>query len=191
MSDTLNSHSRATTIHNPFYWGSTDPATDPAKDVRPGDVWADESSGVNSIVLKKRNDEGTGWIVKNPNTGDVSASAIEYGVAVSDETTGITTGTAKIVFRMPRAMRLTKIKSSLSVASTANPVTVDIKIAGNSVFGTNKLSIDQNEKTSETAATPASFTAQDVADDAEVQVDITGAGTAAKGLKIVFLGIRL
>jgi len=116
---------------------------------------------------------------------DLKKQAIQ--VAVSDETTNLTTGTAKLTFRMPWAMTLTEVRSSLSVASSSGLVTVDIKESGTTIFST-ALSIDATEKTSTTAATPAVLSDTALADDAEITVDITAAGTGAKGLKVSLLG---
>lgn len=105
--------------------------------------------------------------------------------AVSDEATDITTGTAKVTFRAPFAMTLTAIpRASLSTASSSGDVTVDINEDGTSVLGANKLSIDASEKTSVTATTPTTLADTAIADDAEITVDIDGAGTGAKGLKV-------
>lgn len=108
-------------------------------------------------------------------------------VAVSDETTALTTGTAKLKFRAPFAMTLTSIpRASLSTASSSGAVTVDINEAGTSILGTDKLSIDASELTSVTAATPTTLADSSIADDAEISIDIDGAGTGATGLKVTF-----
>lgn len=111
-------------------------------------------------------------------------------VAVSDEATDLTAGTAKLTFRMPYAFTLTAVRASLSAASTSGAVQVDVNEAGVSVFGANKLTIDQGEKTSVTAATPATLTDTALADDAEITIDIDAAGTGAKGLKVTLIGYR-
>jgi len=108
-------------------------------------------------------------------------------VAVSDETTNLTTGTAKLVFRMPFAMTLTAVRSSLSTVSSSGLVTVDIKESGTTILST-ALSIDASEKTSTTAATPAVISDTALADDAEITIDITAAGTGARGLKVSLIG---
>jgi hypothetical protein len=109
-------------------------------------------------------------------------------VAVSDEaTTDLTTGTAKITFRMPRAMTLTGVKSSLGDASSSGLVTVDINANGASILST-KLSIDATEKTSATAATPAVISDSSLAADDEITIDIDAAGTDARGLKVYLVG---
>ncbi|MGD9613852.1 MAG: beta strand repeat-containing protein [Alphaproteobacteria bacterium] len=107
--------------------------------------------------------------------------------AVSDETTDITTGTAKITFRAPCALTVTAVRASLSTASSSGLVTVDINEGGTTILST-KLTIDANEKTSTTAATAAVISDTSLADDAEITVDIDGAGTGAKGLKGTIIG---
>lgn len=110
-------------------------------------------------------------------------------VAVSDETTTITTGMAKVTFRMPFAMTLTAVRASLSTVSSSGNPTVNIKEAGSTILST-KLSIDANEKTSTTAATAAVISDATLADDAEITIDIDTAGTGAKGLKVYMIGTR-
>jgi len=105
-------------------------------------------------------------------------------VALSDETTSITTGVAKITLRAPYAWTLTRIpRASLSSASVSGIPTVDINVNGNSILST-KLTIDENEKTSTTAATAAALSSTSIADDAEITMDVDVAGSAAKGLKV-------
>lgn len=112
-------------------------------------------------------------------------------MAVSDETTALTTGIAKLTFRAPYAMTLTQIpRSSVSQSSSSGLVTVDINEAGTSVLGANKLSIDATEKTSTTAATPTTLADTSIADDAEITIDIDSAGTGARGLKVTLYYVR-
>lgn len=127
----------------------------------------------------------------NTNTTQIATTAYAYQreewvvIALSDETTSITTGTAKVTWRAPYAMTLTQIpRASLATASTSGNPTVDINENGTSVLGVNKLSIDANEKTSVTAATPTTLADTGIADDAEITFDIDVAGTGAKGLKV-------
>jgi hypothetical protein len=113
-----------------------------------------------------------------------------FMVAVSDETTAITTGTAKTTFRMPYAMNLTGVRASLNTASSSGIPTVDINEGGTSILST-KLTIDAGEKTSVTAATQAVISDASLADDAEITIDIDVAGTGAKGLKVTLIGTRV
>ncbi len=114
---------------------------------------------------------------------------VVLAVAVSDETTAITTGTAKVTFRMPFAMTVTAVRASLGTASTSGDPVFDINEGGSSILGT-KLSIDANEKTSTTAASAATITDSALADDAEITIDIDTAGTGAKGAKVYIIGTR-
>lgn len=110
-------------------------------------------------------------------------------LAASDETTALTTGTGKITFRMPYAMTVTAVRASLSTAQTSgNIFTVDINDGGTTILST-KITIDNGEKTSVTAATPPVISDTALADDAEITIDIdqVGDGTA-KGLKISIIG---
>jgi hypothetical protein len=108
-----------------------------------------------------------------------------YIIACSDETTDLTTGTAKVTFRMPTAGTLTEVKATVTTAPVGSDLIVDINEAGTSVLST-KLSIDDGEKTSETAATPPVISDSALADDAEITIDIdqVGSGTAGAGLKV-------
>lgn len=111
-------------------------------------------------------------------------------VAVSDETTALTTGTAKVTFRMPYAMTLTAIRASLSTAQTSGSTfTVDVNEGGTTILST-KITIDNTEKTSTTAATAPVISDSALADDAEITIDIDqiGDGTA-KGLKVTLIGV--
>lgn len=106
-----------------------------------------------------------------------------YEFALSDETTAITTGAAKVTWRAPFAMTVTAVRASLSTASSSGIPTVDINEGGTTILST-KLTIDANEKTSTTAATPAVISDSAIADDAEITFDVDTAGTGAAGLKV-------
>lgn len=111
-------------------------------------------------------------------------------VAVSDESTALTTGTAKLTFRMPFAFReLLEVLGSLTTAqSSGSTLTIDVNEGGASILST-KLTFDNGERTTTTAATPAVISDAAIAFDAEMTVDIdtVGDGTAA-GLKLCLVG---
>ena len=122
-------------------------------------------------------------------TGKVKGTLDVLAVACSDETTALTTGTAKVTFRMPYAMTLYAVRGSLTTAQTSGSIfTVDINESGTTILST-KLTIDNTEKTSTTAATAPVLSDTALADDAEITVDIdqVGDGTA-KGLKVYLIG---
>lgn len=116
---------------------------------------------------------------------------VELVIACSDETSNLTTGTAKVTFRAPYAFTLTAVRASVNTAPTGSVLVVDIKNGGTSVLST-KLSIDANEKTSQTAATAAVISNASIANDAEITIDIVQgvAGQMGKGLKVVLIGTR-
>lgn len=115
----------------------------------------------------------------------------EIIVAASDENTPLTTGTPKVTFRMPYAMTVTAVRASLTTSQSAGSLlTADINEAGVSILST-KLTFDNGERTTTTAATPAVISDSALADDAEITVDIDTVGTSgASGLKITLIGTR-
>jgi len=110
-------------------------------------------------------------------------------VACSDETTALTTGTAKATFRMPYAFTLTAVRASVTTAPAGSVLTVDINEGGSTILST-KITIDASEKTSVTASTPPVISDTSLANDAEMTVDIDGVGssTAGAGLKVTLIG---
>lgn len=111
-------------------------------------------------------------------------------IACSDETTALTAGSAKVTFRMPYAFTLSAVRASLTTAQTSGAIlTVDINEGGTSILST-KLTIDNGEKTSTTAAAAAVISDSAMANDAEITIDIdqVGDGTA-KGLKVYLIGV--
>ena len=161
--------------------GATGPAGADGADGADGTDGADgvgiPAGGTTGQLLKKSSgtDYDTAW---------VGADDI-YVIACSDETTDLTTGTAKVTFRMPTAGTLTAVKATATTAPVGSALIVDINEAGTSVLST-KLSIDDGEKTSDTAATPPVISDSALADDAEITIDIdqVGSGTAGAGLKV-------
>jgi hypothetical protein len=116
---------------------------------------------------------------------------IDIQAAASDETTAIIAGNDKVTFRLPCAIILSEVRASLTEAQTSGSIfTVDIRVNGSSILST-LLTIDNNEKTSKTATTPAVISTTSLSDDDEITVDITQVGNGtAKGSKITLIGIR-
>lgn len=146
-----------------------------------------EGKGTADLVFKTNNVNR----LKITDTGVFIGLPIVIQAAASDETTALTVGTTKVTFRLPAAFTLTAVRASLTTAQTSGSIfTVDINQGGSSVLGT-KITIDNTEKTSVTAATAATITTSALTDDAEITIDIDqiGDGTA-KGLKITLIGTR-
>jgi len=116
-------------------------------------------------------------------------------VAASDETTAITTGTAKTTWRMPYPFQVLGVKASLTTAGgTSGTTTIDINDDGTSILST-KITIDYGELTSETAATPPviATTGYTILPDSSMTIDVdavSGGGTEA-GLKVEIIGYPL
>lgn len=128
-------------------------------------------------------------------TASVIMSAIKptesLVIACSDETTAITTGTAKVTFRMPYAFTLTAVRASVTTAPTGSTIIIDINEGGTTILST-KLSIDASEKTSTTAASAAVISDTALADDAEITIDFDQVGStiAGAGVKVYLIGTR-
>lgn len=142
----------------------------------------------------------TGETAGNNIYGDRVNSALQYFdtrmvfpiiIACSDEASNLSTGTAKVTFRMPFAFTVTAVRASVTTAPTGSTLIVDINESGTTILST-KLSIDAGEKTSTTAATAAVISDTALADDAEITIDIDQVGStiAGKGLKVTLLGRR-
>lgn len=113
--------------------------------------------------------------------------ALQY--AISDETTALTTGTAKLTVRMPFALVVTEVRASVNTAPVGSTAVFDINEGGVSILST-AISIDAGEKTSTTAATAPVISDSALADDAEITFDIdqVGSSTAGAGAKITIIG---
>lgn len=155
-----------------------------------GDVVGPASSVDSRVALF---DSTTGKLLKQAGKTFNEARIQCIPIACSDETTALTSGTAKVMFRMPYAFTLLSgaagARASLTTAQTSGSIfTVDINEGGTTILST-KLTIDNTEKTSTTAATPAVISDTSLADDAEITIDIDqiGDGTA-KGLKVYLIG---
>ena len=112
-------------------------------------------------------------------------------VAASDETTDLTTGTAKSTFRMPYAFTLSAVRASVTTAPTGSTIIVNIKESGTTILSS-RITIDPTTKTSVTAAAQPVISDTALADDAEITVDIdqVGSTVAGTGLKITLIGTK-
>lgn len=135
----------------------------------------------------------TGQVMRKTASGTAWESLpVSLYIPVGDETTALTTGTAKVTFRMPHAMTLTAVRGSVATAPTgASLLTVDVNEGGATLLST-KLTFDASEKTTTTAATPAVISDSALADDAEITIDIDqiGSTVAGAGLKVWLIGTR-
>lgn len=118
-----------------------------------------------------------------------------WGGAVSDETTSITTGTAKLSFSIPYNFAVVGVYATLNTASSSGTPTFDINEGGTTILST-KIVIDANELTGGSAGYQGTASGAAVISDAaiaafaQVTVDIDAAGTGAKGAKVFVIGYR-
>jgi hypothetical protein len=112
--------------------------------------------------------------------------------AISDETTALTTGTAKLSWRAPYAITLTDIKADVVTAPTGASLIIDVNDGGTSIMTTNKLTIEASEFSTRTAATGPTITDTAIAQDALVTFDIDQVGStiAGAGAKVSLIGRR-
>lgn len=117
----------------------------------------------------------------------------EFVFAASDETTALTTGTAKITFTTVLGRLLTSVQANLTTANSANvvsgPLTIDMNLSGQSIFGAAKLVVSNGSTTSRNAATQPTFSATVVPPNSiwTLDIDNTGSAASATGLKVTFV----
>lgn len=128
---------------------------------------------------------------KQATTADIAGLApFVLIVAASDESTALTTGTAKITFPWPADVTLSDVSAFVGDEQASGSIlTVDVNQSGTSILST-KLTIDNGENSSTTAVAARVISNPDMTAGAAVTIDIdqVGDGTA-KGLKVTFIGV--
>ena len=121
----------------------------------------------------------------------IIAPSQSIGVAASDETTPLTTGTQKTTFRMPYGFELTAVRANVTTAPIGSAIVVDINQNGTTILST-KISIDSGQSTSTTSSIPPVISTSTLTDDAQITVDIDAVGSqiAGTGLKIWLIGSK-
>ena len=123
-------------------------------------------------------------------SGAVAGVKQTFMLDIGDETTNLTTGTAKKTFRFPYDFNIDDIRVNVNTAPVGSTIIVDVNLGGTSIFNAAKLSIDASEETSKTAAAAYSLKTSAIDSDDEITVDIDqiGSSTAGKGLKLIIVG---
>ena len=159
-------------------------------------VAAATTSARGSVELATDGETAASVAVQGSDARLVSATKVEIGIALSDETSDNTASSTvpKVTFRMPFAMTITSLRCSLTKSSTGAILIVDMHEAGTTVMTTNKLSVDASETTSTTAATAHTLTDTALADDALIELFIDQVGTTTdntgEGVKVWIIGTR-
>lgn len=156
-----------------------------------GDTWLFIAPAEGMFAYMRDEDKlyrytGSAWSEFTPG---VVGSPFEMEIAISDETTALTTGTSKITFYAAMDATITEVFIGLSTQSSSGVVTADLNKNGSTMFSTNP-SIDANEDTSLTG-TAAVLSTTTWAKGNKMTADIDAAGTGAKGLKMIIRGTRL
>ena len=156
------------------------------------------TSEENSDVLRVRTDNGQGItyhadysstfvdrsLVDKKYVDDAVAggdSAYDMNFAVSDEFSQLTTGETKVTLYAPRDFEIEKVKVSLT-SSGSTTTTVDVKVNGTSILSS-ALSLGNGDFISTQTGIN-----EELDEDDRITVDITAAGTGAKGLKVYLIG---
>lgn len=112
-------------------------------------------------------------------------------LAVSDEVTPLTTGTAKLTYYVPYSFVMTEIFIGNTAASSSGLVTVNAKQNGTTVFSTQpSIGSGQNTSLSGAGSVPAVLSITALTKGDKMTVDIAAAGTGATGLKVYIVGHR-
>lgn len=137
----------------------------------------------------------TGLIKAGASVADVAeAKQQSFVIACSDETTALTTGTAKVSFRMPYAFTLNAgadgITASCNQAPTGAILTMDVNESGSTILST-KLTIAISSTTSIGGTDPV-ISDVNLASDSLITIDIDqiGSTNAGTGLKVTLIGVR-
>jgi len=148
--------------------------------------------GTNGQVLTCASGETTGLEWATPSAHPAFTQS--FIVAASDESTALTTGTAKVSWRMPYAFTLTAgaggLTASCNQAPTGAVLTVDVNEAGSTILST-KLTIAIGSTTSVGGTAPV-ISDVNLAANALMTVDIDqiGSSNAGTGLKITLIGVK-
>lgn len=180
---TPSSANLAAAVTNETGTGALVFATSPALTTPTGIVKGDVGLG-NVDNTSNATERAASATLTNKTVGTGCVVPVDIQIACSDTSTAITTGTAKLTFRMPHAMTLTAVRASVSTAPTGSTLVIDINEAGTTILST-KLSIDASEKTSTTAATPAVISDSALADDAEITIDFDQVGSSVAGVGVI------
>lgn len=123
------------------------------------------------------------------NGSDLRGALQTLAIAASDLVTNITTGTGKAYFYVPYNFTVVEVQASLDTVQSAGSIfTVDINESGTSILST-KLTIDNGEGSSITAATPPVISDTSLAKGNKITIDVDQVGTpAAKGLIVYIIG---
>lgn len=130
---------------------------------------------------------------------DTAKPVESFIVAITETATVVTSGVKQFSFRMPYAFTATEARATLDTGQTSGTtLKVDINEAGTSILGATKLTFDNGQEATGTAALSgititnlSSIADASIADNAEVTIDVDAVGDGtAKGLCVTLIGRR-
>jgi len=146
-----------------------------------GNVIVDDAAGETVTITK--------WETRRASASEiaglVAGGGVHIPVACSDETTALGTGNDKVTFHWPLSGTVTDIWCALTTPQASGSIfTVDVNNNGATMLST-KLTIDNTEETSLTAATARVLTNTTITKGQKGTIDIDQIGNgSAKGLKV-------
>ena len=142
-----------------------------------------------STTWRQMISDGTSWNELTLNNVPSGGGEEAIIITVTDETTAITTGTLWQSIPMPYAATVTNVRAFVTTAPSGGLITVDINEAGSSILST-KLTIDDGENKSTTAATPPVISDTSLADFATISIDVDVVNGSPTGLKVAIYYTR-
>ncbi|RTL07295.1 MAG: hypothetical protein EKK62_11665 [Acidimicrobiia bacterium] len=119
--------------------------------------------------------------------GDAALQPLHEFVLLGDKTSALAVGESTVDFYFPFDGTLRVVYGGATTAQTSGSIlTLDMKINGVSVFST-LITVDNNERSSHTASTPAVLSAPSFSRGDRATFHITQVGTGGKGAWIDFV----
>ena len=139
---------------------------------------------VNTSTATNRNFlvvDGTDWESRAIVKADLPSVTYREAIAISDNTTALTTGTKMTWYSPPYAITITDAEASLLTAATGAGLIVDIHDDGTTIMSTDKLDIDVSEFHTKDAATQPSITSGSIAAGSKLEAIIDQIGSTVAG----------
>lgn len=142
------------------------------------------AAGTNGYVLTMSGGVPT-WAASS--AGVYAGSSETFSIAVTDELTPITTGTAKVTFKMPKNFTVRKVKASLTTAGSST-TSIDINKNGTTILNATTLDLASTVEVNSATTFSGGASTYSITEDDEITIDIDTAGTGAAGLKVYLIG---
>ena len=155
-----------------------------------GDVIVDDAAG-ESVTISKWESHRTTMAAIGEKASGAARKVVQMAVTDPNSTSSLSTGDGQAYLVIPsdfNGMNLVDAQAAVSTVSSSGLPTIQIANVTDGVdMLSTKITIDANERTSYTAATPAVIdtTKDDVVTGDLLRIDVDVAGTGAKGLVVI------